>query len=90
MSHEAMVTYRRDDGGEIGEAERWSTSAEHLVHEVWDEPVEFIEESWVRVGVRRFVLRPNEPGQHNPATCNRLLGACPECMVSFGMVGGVG
>lgn len=88
IDHEFMVTYRRDDGSPIGEAERWTTSGDHLHLEVFEEPAEFIEEKWVRLGVRRFVIEPDLPDQHNPATCNEPLGSCLPCMRAFRMIGG--
>jgi len=85
---DVMKTYRRDDGGPIGDAQHWSTTGSALVYEVHDEPVQFVEESWVRVGVRRFVIQPGEMA-HNPATCTEVLGVCEPCMSAYRMTASV-
>ncbi len=86
-THDAMTTYRRADGLPCGEAERWTTSGDHLQDEVdcYDEPVTWVAERWVRVGVSEFTLTPGGRA-HNPETCSRSLGECPPCMKAFQMV----
>lgn len=85
--YEAMTTYRRADGEPCGDAERWTTSGDYLQDEVdaCDEPVTWVAEQWVRVGVHEFTLTP-QGRAHNPLTCDLPISACPPCMDAYGVV----
>jgi hypothetical protein len=54
------VTYRRADGAEVGGEYGWVTTLESCESEVEyaDAPLEFIKETWQRVGVESVWLEP--------------------------------
>jgi hypothetical protein len=51
-----MTTYKRTDGGYIAGEYEWVGAPDYLDAEAEDEPVEFVEEVWVRESARTFTL----------------------------------